>query len=71
MEPCPSKTEEPSHPCSKISKPSGFHNLPEEDQLLLLAQLPGAYPILLAEQFNLVSPPGPIKIIVEVLFMVD
>lgn len=33
------------------------------------AQPPGAFPILLAEQFNLLSPPGPTKIIINVLHM--
>lgn len=58
-----------SNPFSKISRQSRFHNPLEEDHLLAHAQLSGAFPILLAEQFNLMSIPGLIKIIINVLFI--
>lgn len=60
---------ERSNPFSEISRQNNFHNLLEEDHLLVRAQPPGAFPILLAEQFNLRSTPGIIKITVNVLFI--
>lgn len=50
---------------SKISRQNRFHNL-EEDHLLAHAQLPGTFPILLDEQFNILPPLGLIKIIVNI-----
>ena len=60
---------ERSNPFFKISRQNKFHNLLEEDHLLVRAQPPGTFPILLVEQFNLVSTPGIIKITVNVLLI--
>ena len=58
-----------SNPFSKISRQNRFHNPLEEDHLFAHAQLSGAFPILLAEQFNLMSTSELIKIIINVLFI--
>lgn len=58
-----------SNPFSKISRQNRFHSTLEEGHLLAHAQLSGTFPILLAEQFNLMSTSELIKIIINVLFI--